>query len=58
MKQVDVVASDTELVRLRARPNFRSLGKRFGKRTPAVAAAAARLSASRSGNIWIFVSLI
>jgi isoleucyl-tRNA synthetase len=47
VKSVEVVASDTELVRLRARPNFRSLGKRFGKRTPAVAAAAARLSADQ-----------
>jgi isoleucyl-tRNA synthetase len=47
VKAVEVVASDTELVRLRARPNFRSLGKRFGKRTPAVAAAAARLTADQ-----------
>jgi isoleucyl-tRNA synthetase len=47
VKEVDVVASDTELVRLRARPNFRSLGKRFGKRTPAVAAAAAGLGADQ-----------
>jgi isoleucyl-tRNA synthetase len=47
VKTVEVVASDTELVRLRARPNFRSLGKRFGKRTPAVAAAAARLGADQ-----------
>ena len=31
-----------------ARPNFRSLGKRFGKRTPDVAAAAARLTPGRS----------
>jgi isoleucyl-tRNA synthetase len=31
-------------VRLRAKPNFRSLGKRYGKRTPVVAAAAERLS--------------
>jgi isoleucyl-tRNA synthetase len=44
VKAVEVVASDTELVRLRARPNFRSLGKRYGKRTPTVAAAAGRLS--------------
>jgi isoleucyl-tRNA synthetase len=44
VKQAEVVSSDTDLVRLRARPNFRSLGKRFGKRTPDVAAAAARLS--------------
>ena len=32
-------------MRLRAKPNFRTLGKRYGKRTPAVAAAAARLDA-------------
>ena len=44
VKAVDVVASDTELVRLRARANFRSLGKRYGKQTPAVAAAAASLT--------------
>jgi isoleucyl-tRNA synthetase len=40
VKEVEVVESDTDLVRLRAKPNFRSLGKRYGKRTPAVAAAA------------------
>jgi isoleucyl-tRNA synthetase len=44
VKQIEVVASDTELVRLRPKPNFRSLGKRYGKRTPAVAAAAASLA--------------
>ncbi|MGH7499403.1 MAG: DUF5915 domain-containing protein, partial [Gemmatimonadales bacterium] len=43
VKQVEVVATDTDLVRLRAKPNFRSLGKRYGKRTPAVAAAAVDL---------------
>ncbi len=47
VKAVDVVASDTDLVRLRAKPNFRSLGKRYGKRTPAIAAAAARLGAEQ-----------
>ena len=47
VKAVDVVASDTDLVRLRPRPNFRSLGKRYGKRTPAIAAAAARLGAEQ-----------
>jgi isoleucyl-tRNA synthetase len=44
VKEVQVVASDTDLVRLRPKPNFRTLGKRYGKRTPAVAAAAARLT--------------
>jgi isoleucyl-tRNA synthetase len=44
VKAVEIVASDTGLVRLRPKPNFRSLGKRYGKRTPAVAAAAATLT--------------
>lgn len=45
IKAVEVVASDADLVRLKAKANFRSLGKRYGKDTPKVAAAAARLSA-------------
>jgi isoleucyl-tRNA synthetase len=44
VKKIEVVASDTDLVRLRPKPNFRTLGKRYGKRTPAVAAAAATLT--------------
>jgi isoleucyl-tRNA synthetase len=44
VKNIEVVASDTDLVRLRPKPNFRSLGKRYGKRTPAVAAATATLT--------------
>ncbi|HYC31703.1 MAG TPA: class I tRNA ligase family protein, partial [Gemmatimonadales bacterium] len=47
VKAIEVVASDTELVRLRGKANFRSLGKRYGKRTPEVAAAAAALPAER-----------
>ena len=43
VRQVVVAASDAELVRLRARPNFRALGKRFGNRTPKIAAAASGL---------------
>ena len=44
VKKIEVVASDADLVRLRPKPNFRTLGKRYGKRTPAVAAAAATLT--------------
>jgi isoleucyl-tRNA synthetase len=44
VKEIQVVASDTDLVRLRPKPNFRTLGKRYGKRTPAVVAAAAGLT--------------
>ena len=47
VKAVEVAASDTDLVRLRAKANFRSLGKRYGKRTPVIAAAAARLDAGQ-----------
>ncbi|HEU4648765.1 MAG TPA: isoleucine--tRNA ligase [Gemmatimonadales bacterium] len=44
VKRVEVVGSDAELVRLRAKANFRSLGKRFGKQTPTVAAAVGGLT--------------
>jgi isoleucyl-tRNA synthetase len=44
VKQVEVVESDADLVRLRAKPNFRSLGKRYGKETPVAAKAAAGLT--------------
>jgi isoleucyl-tRNA synthetase len=44
VKEIEVVASDADLVRLRPKPNFRTLGKRYGKRTPAIAAAAATLT--------------
>jgi len=47
VREVEVVASDAGLVRLRARPNFRALGKRYGKRTPEAAAASARLTADQ-----------
>ena len=36
---IEFVTASTELVHLRARPNFRALGARFGKRTPVVARA-------------------
>jgi isoleucyl-tRNA synthetase len=39
VKRVEVVTRGTDLVTLDAKPNFRALGKRFGKDTPAVAAA-------------------
>jgi len=44
VKAVEIVSSDTELVRLQAKPNFRTLGKRYGKQTPLAAAAAGRLA--------------
>jgi isoleucyl-tRNA synthetase len=44
VKRIEIAESDTELVRLRGKANFRSLGKRFGKETPVVAKAVERLS--------------
>ncbi len=47
VRDIEVVTSDAELVRLRGRPNFRELGKSFGKHTQAAAQAAAKLSAEQ-----------
>jgi isoleucyl-tRNA synthetase len=47
VRQVEVVGSDADLVRLRAKANFRALGKRFGKRTPDIAARVAALPADQ-----------
>ncbi|MFL5507345.1 MAG: isoleucine--tRNA ligase [Gemmatimonadales bacterium] len=44
VRDITQVASDTDLVRLKAKPNFRALGRKFGKRTPEAAAACALLS--------------
>ncbi len=41
--RIDLVGAETDLVRLAGRANFRELGKRYGKRTPAAAAVAASL---------------
>ena len=44
VKRIDRVASDEELVRLTAKPNFAALGKVYGRRTPAAAEAARTLA--------------
>ena len=41
VKRVEFATSGDELVTLEAKPNFRSLGKKFGKRTPLAAQAVA-----------------
>jgi len=46
VRTVSPVASDADLVRLKAKPNFRAIGKRFGKRTQEAAAAVAALEPS------------
>ena len=44
VKQVELATSADALVTLEAKPNFRSLGKKFGKSTPLAAAAVAALT--------------
>jgi isoleucyl-tRNA synthetase len=44
VKGISLAPSDEELVRLKAKPNFRTLGKVYGKDTPRAAAAARQLS--------------
>jgi isoleucyl-tRNA synthetase len=47
IRQVSFLSSADELVTLEAKPNFRTLGKKFGKDTPDAAKAVATLSADR-----------
>src|SRR5699024_7225291 len=44
VKAIEFARSGDALVTLRAKANFRALGKRFGKKTPLAAAAIAALS--------------
>jgi isoleucyl-tRNA synthetase len=44
VKRVEFASAGDALVRLEGKPNFRSLGRRFGKRTPLAAQAVAALS--------------
>ncbi len=46
VKELDFVAEEGELVRYRVKPNYRSLGPRFGKQMPQVAAAVEALDAA------------
>ena len=44
IKQIEFITSAADLVTLKARPNFRALGKKFGKATPLAAEAVQALS--------------
>jgi isoleucyl-tRNA synthetase len=46
IKLVEVAASGDALVTLEAKPNFRALGKKFGKKTPLAAEAVSRFSSA------------
>ena len=47
VRRIVVVESDEDLVKLRAKPNFRTLGKIYGKDTPLAAKAAKNLASSQ-----------
>jgi isoleucyl-tRNA synthetase len=47
VREITIVESDESLVELKAKPNFRTLGKVYGKETPLAAKAAARLTPSQ-----------
>ena len=51
VKSVEVVANEDSLVRLRAKANFKSLGKRYGGRTKEAAAQVAQLSPAQVGEL-------
>jgi isoleucyl-tRNA synthetase len=46
VKELDFVSDESELVSYEAKPNYRALGPRFGKKMPQVAAAVAALDAA------------
>jgi isoleucyl-tRNA synthetase len=46
VKELDFVSDESELVRYSAKPNYRALGPRFGKKMPQVAAAVEALDAA------------
>jgi isoleucyl-tRNA synthetase len=47
VKELDFVSDESELLTYTAKPNYRALGPRFGKRMPLVAAAVESLDAAR-----------
>ena len=50
VKEIEYVASASELVAYVIKPNYRTLGPKFGKNMPAVAAAVAALPADETGD--------
>ena len=51
VKQLDFVSDESELVSYEVKPNYRSLGPRFGKRMPQVAAAVGVLDAAHVAEV-------
>jgi isoleucyl-tRNA synthetase len=51
VKELDFVSDESELVSYSAKPNYRALGPRFGKKMPQVAAAVEALDAANVGGV-------
>jgi isoleucyl-tRNA synthetase len=51
VKQLDFVSDESELVSYSAKPNYRALGPRFGKKMPQVAAAVEALDAAHVAEV-------
>jgi isoleucyl-tRNA synthetase len=51
VKELDFVSDSSELASYEAKPNYRSLGPRFGKKMPQVAAAVAALDAAHVASV-------
>ncbi|HVO56030.1 MAG TPA: isoleucine--tRNA ligase [Solirubrobacterales bacterium] len=51
VKQLEFVSDEGELVSYSAKPNYRTLGPRFGKKMPLVAAAVEALDAARAARV-------
>ena len=51
VKELDFVSDESELVSYEVKPNYRSLGPRFGKRMPQVAAAVAALDPAHVARV-------
>ena len=51
VKELDFVSDESELVRYEVKPNYRSLGPRFGKRMPQVAAAVEALDPAHVAEV-------
>jgi isoleucyl-tRNA synthetase len=53
VKELDFVSDESELVSYEAKPNYRALGPRFGKKMPQVAAAVAALDAAHVAAVLV-----
>jgi isoleucyl-tRNA synthetase len=51
VKEIEIVASEDSLVRLKAKANFKALGKRYGNRTKEAAALVATMTPAQVGDL-------